>query len=61
MKKEIIRCDVCEYKNSWDCETAWGRIPDDEFCDNFKLNFDGLSDSQKRVIQSLFVVWKVGE
>lgn len=55
----MSRCDVCEYKNSWDCGDGWGRISDDELCDNFKLNYDGLSDSQKHAIQLLFVVWKV--
>lgn len=57
----MSRCDVCEYKNSWDCGDGWGRISDDELCDNFKLNYDGLSDNQKHAIQSLFVVWKVEE
>ena len=46
-----MRCDHCQYRNSWDCEDEC-RIEDNTFCNNFKLDFDTLNKKQKRIIQS---------
>jgi hypothetical protein len=41
-------CDHCVSRNSWDCDDGWNRRRD---CDSFKLDFDTLSDRQKKAIQ----------
>ena len=43
------RCDYCEYRNSWDCED--GKVSNCVMCENFKLDFDTLSNAQKREVQ----------
>lgn len=44
-----MRCDFCEYRNSWDCED-W-KVDNNTKCENFKLDFDSLSEKQKDTIQ----------
>jgi len=44
-----MRCDYCIYRNSWECED-W-RVSDEYICKEFKLDFDALSESQKKAIQ----------
>ena len=44
-----MRCDYCEYRNSWDCEDY--KVSDSIMCDNFKLNYDTLNEKEKREIQ----------
>lgn len=53
----MIRCDYCEYKNSWDCED-W-KVDNDVLCENFKLCFDSLNDRQKEKVQRILM--KAGE
>ena len=47
----MSRCDYCEYRNSWDCDDGWGRISNNYFCESFKLDYDSLSEKQKKEIQ----------
>ena len=47
----MSRCDYCSCRNGWECDDEYYRVSDRNFCDNFKLNFDTLSDKQKRIIQ----------
>ena len=47
----MSRCDYCEYRNSWDCDDGWGRISNNHFCESFKLDYDSLSEKQKKEIQ----------
>lgn len=44
-----MRCEHCEYHYSWDCEDYW--ISDSKICNDFKLDFDSLTDKQKKEIQ----------
>lgn len=44
-----MRCEYCTYRCSWDCEDYW--ISDSHMCKDFKLDFDALSESQKKAIQ----------
>ena len=44
-----MRCEHCEYRNSWDCE-EW-RMPEHHLCERFKLDFDTLTEQQKKQIQ----------
>ena len=45
----MSRCDHCEYRNCVECE--WSRIANNIICNNFKLDFDTLSDREKKTIQ----------
>ena len=44
-----MRCEHCIYRNSWECE-GW-HIDDNYICKEFKLDFDSLSNKQKKEIQ----------
>ena len=45
------RCSYCAYRNSWDCDDGWNRKSNNTYCEEFSLDFDALSDKQKKVIQ----------
>ena len=47
----MMRCDYCEYRNSWDCDDGWGRVSNNQLCEEFKLDYSTLSDVQKEEIQ----------
>ena len=47
----MSRCDYCSCRNGWECDDEYYRVSDRNFCDNFKLDFDTLSNKQKRIIQ----------
>ena len=49
MGKELMRCEHCEYRYSWDCEDWW--VSNSKICNDFKLDFDSLTDKQKKEIQ----------
>ena len=50
-RSEIMSaCDHCRYRNSWDCEDGYNRKRD---CKEFELDFDTLSNKQKKVIQRI--------
>lgn len=44
-----MRCEHCKYRYSWDCEDYW--VNDNRLCKDFKLDFDSLTDKQKKEIQ----------
>jgi len=44
-----MRCEYCAYRYSWECEEYW--VSNNKMCDDFKLDFDTLSESQKKAIQ----------
>lgn len=44
-----MRCEHCVWRYSWDCEDYW--ISDNNMCENFKLDFDTLTNAQKKEIQ----------
>ena len=48
-EKEPMRCEHCEYRYSWDCEDYW--VSDNKLCEDFKLDFDSLTNKQKKEIQ----------
>ena len=48
-KEQTMRCEHCEYRYSWDCEDYW--ISDSKICNDFKVDFDSLTDKQKKEIQ----------
>ena len=47
------RCDYCECRFSWDCEDF--KVSNDCLCDSFKLDFDTLSEGQKKTIQRILM------
>ena len=49
------RCDYCVYRNSWDCGDGWNRISNSSYCSEFKLDFDILSDKQKKQVQRVLM------
>jgi hypothetical protein len=49
------RCDYCVYRNSWDCGDGWNRISNSSYCSEFKLDYDILSDKQKKQIQKVLM------
>lgn len=49
------RCDYCEFRNSWDCGDGWDRTSNDSLCADFKLDFDRLTDSQKKAVQEILM------
>lgn len=49
------RCDYCRYKNTWDCEDGWGRVDNNKMCEDFVLEFEYLSDEQKKKIQKILM------
>lgn len=47
----MSRCDYCEYRNCAECEYVGDRVSNDVVCNDFKLDFDTLSDREKKTIQ----------
>ena len=47
----MSRCDYCEYRNSWECGDGWNRVSNDCYCESFRLDYDSLSEKQKKEIQ----------
>lgn len=47
----MTRCEHCEYRNGWKCGDEYNRIRNDTLCENFKLDFDTLSDGIKKQVQ----------
>ena len=45
------RCEYCKYITSVECESAKDRVSNDFVCDDFRLNYDTLSDKEKKAIQ----------
>lgn len=45
----MSRCDYCEYRNCAECEYIGDRVA--VVCNYFKLDFDTLSDREKKTIQ----------
>ena len=45
-----MACDYCIYRNSWDCEDGYNRR---RKCSEFKLDWDTLSDKDKKTIQKI--------
>ena len=48
------RCEHCEYRNGWECGDGY-RVRNDTLCDDFKLDFDTLSDGVKKQIQKRLI------
>lgn len=46
------RCDYCASRYSWDCDDGWNRVSPSNICEDFKLDWDTLSDKQKKIIQN---------
>ena len=40
----------CEHRNSWDCDDGWC---DCKNCEHFKLDFDTLTERQKKAIKRI--------
>lgn len=47
-----MTCDYCAYRNSWYCENGWNRCKN---CDRFKLDWDGLSDKDKKIFRKYWM------
>lgn len=46
-------CEHCRYRHSWDCDD--GLAYPKNGCDNFALDFDTLTDKQKRAIRRILI------
>ena len=46
----MMCCEHCVYRNSWDCSDGYNRQSN---CPSFHLDWDTLSDLEKKLIQSL--------
>ena len=44
-------CEHCRYRHSWDCDD--GLAYPKGGCDNFRLDFDSLTDRQKKAIRRI--------
>lgn len=55
----MSRCDYCEYRCSFECEDY--KVSNEYMCDNFKLDFDALSDSQKKTVQKILMKLDTGD
>lgn len=51
----MCRCDYCEYKKSWDCGDGYYKVKNNNICNDFKLNFDNLSEKEKYNIQKYLI------
>ena len=49
------RCECCKYRNCIDCEDGYYSVPANCICNNFELDFDALSDKQKKTIQKILM------
>lgn len=49
------RCDYCEFRNSWGCTDEADRVSNDTFCDDFKMDFNTLSEKKKKTIQKILM------
>ena len=45
-----MACDYCAYRYSYDCDDGWNRHKN---CENFKLDWDSLSEKDKKTIQKI--------
>ena len=45
------RCEYCEHRTCAECEREYDRISNDVMCVHFKLDFNRLSDREKKTIQ----------
>ena len=43
-------CEYCVYRNSWDCGDGYNRRSN---CSSFKLDWDSLTDFDKKIIQTI--------
>ena len=46
---KIMCCENCVYRHSWDCDDGYNRRSN---CSSFKLDWDTLTDFEKKLIQS---------
>lgn len=46
-------CKYCELRNGWECGDGWNRVNNNTPCENFKLDFDSLTEKQKKVLQEI--------
>lgn len=51
----MSRCEHCQYRNSWECGDGWNRRSNDTVCNDFKLDYDTLTDEQKTTIQKILM------
>ena len=45
-----MACDYCVYRYSYDCGDGWNCHKN---CESFKLDWDSLSDKDKKTIQKI--------
>ena len=50
MEENMSACDHCTYRNSYDCGDGWNRRKN---CSEFRLDFDTLTEKQKKTIQRI--------
>ena len=53
--RSMSRCEHCQYRNSWECDDGWNRRSNDTVCNDFKLDYDTLTDKQKTTIQKILM------
>lgn len=51
----MSKCEHCQYRNSWECDDGWNRRSNDAVCNDFKLDYDTLTNKQKKAIQKILM------
>lgn len=51
----MSRCEHCQYRNSWECGDGWNRLSNNVVCNEFKLDYDTLTNKQKETIQKILM------
>ena len=52
-------CEHCKYRNDWECGDGWNRQKGG--CEEFKLDWDTLSDKQKEAIHRHLKIEEMGD
>ena len=52
-------CEHCKYRNGWECGDGWNR--QEGGCEEFKLDWDTLSDKQKEAIHRHLKIEEMGD
>jgi hypothetical protein len=49
-EEKIMVCEYCRYRNSYECDDGWNRRSN---CSEFELDWNTLSNKDKRTIQKI--------
>ena len=52
-------CEHCKYRNSWECGDGWNRQKGG--CEEFRLDWNTLSNEQKKAIHRHLKIEEMGD